>query len=258
MIDRRPADGAPYATVLIKRTKFLVQTSGDFETNLVGEFSETLHNECVITAQFSVYGSNAYQECVRLSNAIHSSQRWTDLWRYLGYAGQSELMDVSMSFGAQMQQRCLFDVSFYAQMGSKFPADFFTNANMYVEVDEKSFNELMPPNPEITGGMTPYWNGVKLLTISMRWTEKGYFYCRPFTYMPAPWPIVEVMIESETPGMFTIDGNMDRTFSKTDAYGSGNVEFKLLQDVPQDSIFYCWITLGNLSDRLTIRTFRMN
>jgi hypothetical protein len=145
MSDRRPEDGAPYATIWIKRTKFLVQNEGDFESTVSG-MEQILHNECIITAQFSVYGADAYGETIKLSNAIHSANRWRDLWRVLGYAGQSSVQDISMLFGAKIQQRAFFDVDFYAYMGSAINIDWFNTAA--IALGDESF--IMPINHTVT------------------------------------------------------------------------------------------------------------
>jgi hypothetical protein len=235
MTDRRPSDGV-YATVWVKRTRFLVQNDGDFDG--VG-LNQVLHNECLITAQFSIYGADAYGECIRLSNAVHSGQRWTDLWRYLGYAGQSEVVDISMMYGAQIQQRCMFEVTFYAYMGSRFPSDFFTSANMYIQQDNKAYDDLIPAVPDLTA---PVW-------VDRRVTVR---YPETVNVMYRFIPSGEVYINPEQKGVFLLNGTEGGIFSKTDDGGMGAVDIRFMNEVPSGSTYTVDITMANLSDTLMV------
>lgn len=125
----RPYDDRPYCTILWLAQELLPQFDGDitFEqpTSEEDDGIEIRKNSAHCTVRITVRGDNAYNITSELRYAFESSNRAFDLWDVIGYAGITNVTDLSGSYGGKIQQRSFIDFSFYATFERKEPIVWF-------------------------------------------------------------------------------------------------------------------------------------
>lgn len=118
----RPMDIGPYVTILWREQDLLPQFDSPYDA---AAEEETLRNEAYCTVRITVRGDNAYNIASELRYQIDRGQRAFELWHLLGYAGTTNVTDLSAVYGAKVQQRAFIDLSFYAAFGRRYPLDWF-------------------------------------------------------------------------------------------------------------------------------------
>lgn len=132
--DRRPQDKAPYATLWFKLMEPLPQNEGDWyyeslEYDNNEQAAQVLDNETLCTLQFGFWGDDAYHEAIKLMHALQNANRQFDLWRIVGFAGFDSVQDISVQYGAKIQQRAYFNMDFYVCFGRCYDVDWFKVSN---------------------------------------------------------------------------------------------------------------------------------
>ncbi len=140
MADRRPVDGKPYCTLWFKNLEPLTYSEGDWQLD-TDEPIQYQDNETLAMLQISFWGDDAFSEAYRLSQLFHAAARQFDLWRVVGYAGIDQVQDISTSYGAKIQQRAFFNLSFYVCLGRKIPADYFDKSQWGIELPAQNYEE---------------------------------------------------------------------------------------------------------------------
>lgn len=128
--DRRPQDGSPYCTLWFKNSEPLVQNDGDYYIDTPDYSSDVngvqvLDNETLVTVQINFWGDGAYDEALKACQTLQNAQRFFDLWRVIGYAGIDSVQDISVQYGAKIQQRAYFNFDFYVCYGRMYPLEYF-------------------------------------------------------------------------------------------------------------------------------------
>lgn len=126
--DRRPQDKAPYCTLWFKNAEPLVQNDGDFyydDSDDTADGLQVLDNETLVTVQINFWGDDAYGEAMSAAQALQNAQRNFDLWRIIGFAGIDGVQDISVQYGAKIQQRAYFNLNFYVCYGRSYPIYWF-------------------------------------------------------------------------------------------------------------------------------------
>lgn len=85
-----------------------------------------------VNVRFTGYGELAYQKMLKIRVAIDSDARFADLWQIIGFAGTSEIQDISTEWQGVMHQRAYFDLYFYASLGEEFNSDYFTKGSFNI------------------------------------------------------------------------------------------------------------------------------
>lgn len=143
--DRRPPEGL-YCTVWFKELEPLVQNEGDFEYPLDSydndePATQILDNESHCVVQIEMWGDDAYARAIDAMQALQNSQRFEDLWRVIGFAGIDYVRDISVQYGAKIQQRAYFNLSYYVCLGKKYPADWFKDTQWVLSLAALDYNE---------------------------------------------------------------------------------------------------------------------
>ena len=132
----RPPEGL-YCSLWWKGFEPLSQNQGEYsdpEHGGRGELiTQHLRNETWCTAQVSFRGPGAFETAVKVVGSLQNDNRNFDLWRFLGYGGVDAIQDISMPFGGRIQQRCFFNLSFYACFGAEYPVDWFDISRWGIE-----------------------------------------------------------------------------------------------------------------------------
>lgn len=144
--DRRPQDRAPYCTLWFKNSELLVQNNGDYYIDTPDYTSDVdgmqvLDNETLVTVQINFWGDGAYDEALAASHALQNAQRFFDLWRVLGYAGIDSVQDISVQYGAKIQQRAYFNLDFYVCYGRMYPLEYFKISQWSIKTPERNYEE---------------------------------------------------------------------------------------------------------------------
>lgn len=122
----RPIDLRPYATILWQGQEALPQFDAPFYAPGDDEAgTEELKNESHCTVRLTIRGDNAYNIASELRYELDRGQRAFDLWNILGFAGVSNVVDLSAVYGGKVQQRTFIDLSFYAAFGRTYSLDWF-------------------------------------------------------------------------------------------------------------------------------------
>lgn len=126
----RPVDRGPYVTIYWREQDLLPQFDSPFSqpADDAGAGAESLKNETYCTVRITVRGDDAYNIASELRYQLDRGQRAFELWHVLGYAGTSNVTDLSAVYGAKVQQRAFIDLSFYAAFGRTYPLDWFDRA----------------------------------------------------------------------------------------------------------------------------------
>lgn len=124
----RPSEGL-YCSLWWKIFDPLPQNQGDYsdpDPEGRGELvTQYLRNETWCTVQVSFWGPKAFETAAMSVGKLQNDNRNFDLWRILGYGGVEAIQDISAPFRGTVQQRCFFDLSFYACFGADYPVDWF-------------------------------------------------------------------------------------------------------------------------------------
>ena len=127
----RPYDDKPYVTLLWTANELLTQLDGDMEFVQPDppeeEGEEIRNNTALCTVRITVRGDNAYNRTAEIRYAIDSANRSFDLWNVIGYAGVTNVTDLSAVYGGKVQQRSFIDLSFYAAFGRRYPLAWFSS-----------------------------------------------------------------------------------------------------------------------------------
>lgn len=153
-IDRRPAEGL-YCTLYFKSAAPLRQDSGHFFMPKDPDYDKAkparqhLKNTTRVTVEVCLWGEDAFYEAVGVQLALQAAQRFTDLWRVIGYSGTEDIQDSSVDSGGHIQQRAFFLFNFYVQYFGNFPADWFDHSHWRInDEDEFIIPEEGPPCPQ--------------------------------------------------------------------------------------------------------------
>lgn len=142
--DRRPSEGL-YCTLWFKELTPLVQNDGDFEYNTDEPTTElitqTLDHESLCTVQLTMWGDDAYDRVTDAMQALQNAQRQFDLWQILGFAGFDSVQDISVQYGAKIQQRAFVNLHYYACLGKKYPSDWFDVSQWEMNLPAKNYKE---------------------------------------------------------------------------------------------------------------------
>lgn len=122
----RPAN-APYVTLWWRRVDPLMQTIGTFvmPDDPKDDAVEHLRNESLCEIQITARGPQALAYAAQIRFALESAARQFDLYKVIGFAGCTEIQVFSAPYNGAIQQRAMFNLSFYAMFNREFPADWF-------------------------------------------------------------------------------------------------------------------------------------
>lgn len=138
----RPTKGF-YVGIWWQSIEALPDYTGDAEyyENIDEELIERRHFMSKVNIRLTGYGELAYQKMLILRVALDSDARFTDLWQIIGFAGTSEVQDISTEWQGVIHQRAYFDFYFYACLGNDFNADYFTKGKFNIN---NSGDEILP------------------------------------------------------------------------------------------------------------------
>lgn len=132
----RPGN-SPYVTLWWRRIDPLFQTVGTYTmpTDAVDDGVERLDNESLCEIQITARGPQALAYATQIRFALESNARWFDLYKLLGFAGCSEIQVFSAPYNGAIQQRAMFNLSFYAMFNREYPLDWFDSSQWVINGD---------------------------------------------------------------------------------------------------------------------------
>ena len=153
--DRRPSDGKPYITLWTKNVEYYCENDGffTFPEGIPSEHTEEaaiqyMDHEVLITVQVSVWGDGAQDIAGSLVGHLQNSNRWADLWKLFGFSNTGPLQDLSLTYGAKIQQRALFNFDFYAHLGQTYDVDWFYNSQWDLALPSRGYGDAWQQSSE--------------------------------------------------------------------------------------------------------------
>jgi len=140
----RPSEGL-YCSLWWKEFSPLVQNQGEYRVDPENEDSliQNLDNETWCVVQVSFWGNASLETAAFTVGALQNDNRHFDLWRVIGYGGVDSIQDISTAFQGMIQQRCFFNLSFYAKFGADYPVDWFDSSQWGIQKPDIDHTELL-------------------------------------------------------------------------------------------------------------------
>lgn len=149
----RPKDDRPYVTLYWLEQELLTQLDGDYEFSppelFAKEGVERRENAAHCTVRITTRGPGSYSITSAIRYAIDSSNRSFDLWPILGYAGVTNITDLSAVYGGKVQQRSFIDFSFYAAFGRRYELSWFSSSPWIINGLRTIFPRRIEPCPKL-------------------------------------------------------------------------------------------------------------
>ena len=112
--DRRPTPGSYMTLYLVERQFY--QSNIPRHATVNGIYKEILINSVEDTLRISGIGVDGEDLVTRTAAQLSSSDRWLDLWRYIGKGRQGAIRNTSVVWQGHFHQRYQMDLKYYAAL----------------------------------------------------------------------------------------------------------------------------------------------